>query len=138
MHISEFATRVDETPRTIRFYESIGLLPDPEREPNDYRNYDDRDGDHVPLIRAFQAAGLALNDIARLLTIHDAQSQVSDDDLQFLAEKQSEIDAQLLTVTDFRSQLAGLSAQTTNHQGAPMATDRCRHQPDNVTGHAEK
>ncbi len=54
MHISEFASRVDESPRTIRFYESIGLLPDPAREPNDYRNYDDCDCDRVPLIRALQ------------------------------------------------------------------------------------
>lgn len=138
MHISEYAGRVDESPRTIRFYESIGLLPDPEREPNDYRNYDACDCDRVPLIRAFQAAGFALNDIARLLTIRDAQSQVSDDDLRFLAEKQSEIDAKLHTVTDFRSQLADLSPTRPTTKERPMATDRCRHQLDNVTRHAEK
>lgn len=106
MHIGEFASKVAETPRTIRFYESIGLLPDPGREPNDYRNYDDCDCDRVRLIRAFQAAGLALNDIARLLSIRDAQSQISDDDLRFLAEKQSEIDTELHAITDFRAQLA--------------------------------
>ena len=109
MHISEFANMVDETSRTIRFYESIGLLPNPEREPNGYRNYDDRDCDRVRLIRTFQAAGLSLNDIGRLLMIRDTQSQVSDDDLRFLAKQQSEIEAQLHTVTDFRTQLANLS-----------------------------
>ncbi len=138
MHISEFASRVDETPRTIRFYESIGLLPDPDREPNSYRNYDGCDCDRVPLIRTLQSAGLALNDIARLLTIRDAQSQISDDDLEFIAEKQSEIDAQLHNVTDFRTQLADRSTTRPSTKERPMATDRCRHQLDNVTRHAEK
>jgi DNA-binding transcriptional MerR regulator len=110
MHISEFASRVDETPRTIRFYESIGILPDPEREPNDYRNYNDSDCDRVRLIRTFQAAGFALDDIARLLTIRDTQNPVGDNDLRFIAEKQSEVDAQLHTITEFRTQLANLFA----------------------------
>jgi len=137
MHISEFASKVAETPRTLRFYESIGLLPNPEREPNDYRNYDDCDCDRVRLIRAFQAAGLALHDVARLLTIRDAQGQISDDDLRFLAAKQSEIDAKLRTVTDFRTQLANFWHSQPD-SARPVATDRCRHQLDNVTRHAEK
>ena len=138
MHISEFASRVAETPRTIRFYESVGLLPDPGREPNDYRKYDDCDCDRVRLIRTFQAAGLALNDIARLLTIRDAQSQISDDDLRFLAEEQSEIDAQLHTVTDFRTQLANLWHSQPDTEEHSMATNRKRHQLHSVTRHAEK
>ena len=138
MHISEFASMVDETPGTLRFYESIGLLPDPGREPNDYRNYDDCDCDRVRLIRAFQAAGLALDDVTRLLTIRDSQRQVSDDDLRFLAAKQSDIDAQLRTVTDFRTQLATFRHPQPDTKGHSMATDRSRHQLDNVTRHAEK
>lgn len=136
MHISEFASRVDETPRTIRFYESIGLLPDPDREPNNYRNYDVIDCDRVRLIRTLQAAGFSLDDIARLLRIRDAPRPVSDDDLRFLAEKQSAVDAQLHTVADFRTKLAELR-QGDHTQGAPMATDPCRQQPDNMTTRAE-
>ncbi len=138
MNISEFASRVDETPRTIRFYESIGLLPDPEREPNDYRNYDDCDCDRVPIIRTLQSAGHALNDIARLLTIRDAPSPISDDDLRFITEKQSEVDAQLRTVNDFRTQLADLSHKRPNTKERHVATDRCRYQRDDEILHAEK
>jgi DNA-binding transcriptional MerR regulator len=125
MHISEFASMVDETPRTLRFYESIGLLPNPEREPNDYRNYDDCDCDRVRLIRVFQAAGLALDDVARLLAIRDAQGHISDDDLRFLEAKQSETDAKLRTVTDFRAQLAasGTRNLTVRASWLPTAAD---------------
>jgi len=89
MHISEFASRVAETP----FYESIGLLPDPGREPNDYRNYDDCDCDRVRLIRAFQAAGLALNDIARLLTIRFSQRSNQKSTQNFAPSSTSEPDS---------------------------------------------
>lgn len=77
MHTSEFANRVEETPRSTPCY-----------------------------IRTFHAAGLALNNITRLLKIRDAQRQARDDDPRFLAEKYSEIDERLHTVTEFRTQLA--------------------------------
>ena len=33
MRIGELAGRLGVNPKTIRYYESIGLLPDPERTP---------------------------------------------------------------------------------------------------------
>lgn len=43
LRIGEVARRTGTTPRTVRYYEEIGLLPAPgEREPGAHRVYGDR------------------------------------------------------------------------------------------------
>ena len=41
MNIGEVARQVGVTPQAIRFYEQHGLLPEPPRQANGYRSYDD-------------------------------------------------------------------------------------------------
>ncbi|MCA1675582.1 MAG: MerR family DNA-binding transcriptional regulator, partial [Actinobacteria bacterium] len=36
---SQLAEELDLNPRTLRFYESVGLLPEPDRTPSGYRDY---------------------------------------------------------------------------------------------------
>ena len=44
MRIGDVAKQVGTTPRTIRYYEEIGLLPgEGEREAGRHRSYDERD-----------------------------------------------------------------------------------------------
>ena len=39
MRIGDLGDLVGINPKTIRYYESIGLLPAPERQPSGYRDY---------------------------------------------------------------------------------------------------
>jgi DNA-binding transcriptional MerR regulator len=39
MQIREFAENTGVPAKTVRYYESIGLLPPPARQPNGYRRY---------------------------------------------------------------------------------------------------
>ncbi len=39
MRIGELARRLNLNPKTLRYWEGIGLLPEPQREPSGYRNY---------------------------------------------------------------------------------------------------
>ena len=61
MRIGELATYVHESSSTIRFYESIGLLPGPYRTPNHYRDYGQEAIAQIQLIRALQTAGFSLD-----------------------------------------------------------------------------
>ena len=54
---------------TIRYYESIGLLPEPARTPSGYRNYDD---DHLQRLRFVQrtrALGFSSEQIRELIDL---------------------------------------------------------------------
>jgi MerR family mercuric resistance operon transcriptional regulator len=60
---------------TIRYYETIGVMPDPPRDPNGYRNYGE---DHVRRLRFItraRALGFSLDEIKGLLSLVDSHSQ---------------------------------------------------------------
>ena len=67
MHIGEVAAATRLDTQTIRFYERKGLLPQPRRDPNGYRNYDPSIVTRLQFIRAGQGAGLTLVEIATIL-----------------------------------------------------------------------
>ncbi len=69
--IGEVATRIGVNPKTIRFYESIGVLPEPPRTPSGYRDYDDEHVERLQFIKAAQRLGLKLDDIAEVMAFRD-------------------------------------------------------------------
>ncbi|MGV8968391.1 MAG: heavy metal-responsive transcriptional regulator [Cellulomonas sp.] len=71
MLIGELADTVGLNSQTIRFYERQGLLPEPRRESNGYRAYDDSSVTRVLFIRSAQAAGLTLAEIASVVDLRD-------------------------------------------------------------------
>lgn len=71
MQIGELARRVDVSTKTIRYYEDIGVLPQPERAPNGYRDYGEDAVDRLRFIRDAQATGLTLTEIASILDMRN-------------------------------------------------------------------
>jgi MerR family mercuric resistance operon transcriptional regulator len=71
MLIGELADLVGLPSQTIRFYERRGLLPQPRREANGYRTYDEATAVRVQFIRAAQAAGLTLVEIRGIVELRD-------------------------------------------------------------------
>ena len=71
MRIGELAARAGVTAKTIRFWESTGLLADPMRTPSGYRDYGPESIDRLEFIRHAQTAGLTLAEIGQVLAISD-------------------------------------------------------------------
>lgn len=72
MQISELARRSGVPPRTIRYYESVGLLLAPTRAENNYRRYDLAVLERLRFIVSARSLGFALADVAELLAARDA------------------------------------------------------------------
>ncbi len=70
--ISDLSRRFDLTSRTIRFYESEGLLT-PERE-NNRRIYRERDMTRLKLILRGKRLGFSLAEIKKTMQLYDIQS----------------------------------------------------------------
>jgi DNA-binding transcriptional MerR regulator len=64
--ISELAELAGVTPRAIRHYHRIGVLPEPPRRGNGYRTYGPADLIRLTRIRRMQDVGLSLAEIGRL------------------------------------------------------------------------
>jgi MerR family redox-sensitive transcriptional activator SoxR len=72
--IGALARRAGVRPSTIRYYESIGLLPEPERVAG-RRHYSEDTLRTLAVIGTAQRAGLSLDEIRELLAAPDAVSE---------------------------------------------------------------
>ncbi|QUQ62435.1 MerR family transcriptional regulator [Kutzneria sp. CA-103260] len=105
MRIGELAGLAGVTPRTVRHYHRIGLLPEPRRRENGYRSYELRD--LVLLLRARRLAelGLSLEEVA------DALSGDRNRDLvEILREIDGDLAAQQERIAGQRAAIADLLA----------------------------
>lgn len=66
MYIGEASKRTGTTPKAIRLYEQLGLLPVPERK-GKYRVYNDSDLDLITIIKTAQGLGFKLSEMKALL-----------------------------------------------------------------------
>jgi DNA-binding transcriptional MerR regulator len=69
MRIGELAGHAGVTTKAIRYYESIGVLPEPPRLDNGYRDYPPDTVDVLRFLSDAQAAGLALDEIRHVVTL---------------------------------------------------------------------
>ncbi|TNB75669.1 heavy metal-responsive transcriptional regulator [Arthrobacter sp. BB-1] len=67
MKIGELAGMAGVNPKTIRYYESIGVLPEPARTASGYRDYDGSFLDRLTFIRSAQTLGVTLDEIREIL-----------------------------------------------------------------------
>lgn len=71
MRIGQLAERLGINTKTIRYYESIGLLPRPSRRPSGYRTYGEDDAERLAFVRTAQRFGLRLDQIREILAFRD-------------------------------------------------------------------
>lgn len=78
LRIGEVAELTGTTPRTIRYYEEIGLLPPaPEREQGKHRSYSQADVDRVKeIVRLRDLLGLSLDQLSQLLEAETARAEI--------------------------------------------------------------
>src|SRR5690242_325861 len=79
LRIQEVAAETGLTPRTIRYYEEVGLLAPAARSEGAYRLYDGEDLDRLRFIRGLRDdAGFSLAEIGQLLEDEDARARNRD------------------------------------------------------------
>ncbi|MCL5999601.1 MAG: heavy metal-responsive transcriptional regulator [Chloroflexi bacterium] len=69
--IGELSAKTGVSPKTIRYYEQIGLLLPAKRGGNGYRMYDDTDAERLNFIRRARALDFALDEITEILAFRD-------------------------------------------------------------------
>jgi MerR family copper efflux transcriptional regulator len=70
MLIGELAKRACVNIATVRFYERAGLIPQPARAANGYREYDNRDLERILVVRSSRDLGFTVADIREVLDLH--------------------------------------------------------------------
>ena len=93
--VTKLARRCGVSRTALLYYESIGLMPPPQRSGGNYRYYSEADAQQLLQIRAYRNAGLTLEDIHTILTTHSSRrgSDASRVLKRRLVELDTEIDA---------------------------------------------
>lgn len=103
--IGKLAAIVGVNPRTIRYYEAIGLLPPPRRSPSGYRLYSPDDAARLRFIRRARAAGLSLAEVRQVLELRQAGEEPCDHVLGLLDAKLAAVDRQIRELRALRRRL---------------------------------
>jgi DNA-binding transcriptional MerR regulator len=114
MRIGELADACGVTAKTIRYYESIGLLPEPERTSSGYRSYGRDAVDRVTFVRDAQATGLSLTEIQSVLELKDAGATSCDHTRSLIERHLRELDEQIERLQLARTELAELAERARN------------------------
>ena len=111
MKIGELARTAGLNPRTLRYYERIGLLPPSGRTEAGYRQYTAQDARRLAFIRRAQAMGLSLRDIAAILAVRDAGTAPCRHVRATAEAKVAEIDRRIDELSQLREELTRLAAR---------------------------
>ncbi len=106
LYIGELAKRVGVNPKTIRYYEEIGLLPGPERTTLNYRVYRPDDARRLEFIKKAQVLGLSLAEIREILSIRESGWLPCEHVRALLTHKLEELDRHITQMKAFRRELA--------------------------------
>lgn len=111
MRIGEAAERVGVTSKTIRFYESIGVLPEPARSPSGYRIYDEDHVERLRFVKSAQRLGLKLHDIVEVLAFRDRAEPPCDYVVEVVRREVDDLGARIREMQRLKSELQALLRQ---------------------------
>lgn len=133
MKIGEFAAQADVHPRTVRFYERLGLLREPVRTSSGYRDYDDQALSRLTFIRNAQAAGLTLNEIGGITGLRDEGTTPCSHVAELLDAKLDHVRGTIKQLRALESELVGLVARSRTLDPADCTADDTCHILNRVT-----
>ena len=132
LRIGELARRVGTTPRTIRYYEELGLLGEPSDRPaGGHRTYTEADVTHLcQLMRLRELLGLSLDELSRMVEAEETraalraefESGVTNANRlrEILHEALSHLELQLALVHRRQAELAGLEHDLTTRRDSVL------------------
>jgi len=108
MTIGELARWANVNPRTLRYYERIGVLTPTARTDAGYRLYTERDAARLAFIRRAQTLGLSLTEIADIIAVREAGIAPCRHVRAIAETKAAAIDARIAELWALRSELTRL------------------------------
>ena len=109
MNIGNAAERSGVPAKTIRYYESIGLIPPAMRASNGYRNYDRADVETLRFIQRSRRLGFSVKDVGGLLGLWWDTRRASADVKALALSHIEEVDRRIAELESIRRTLIDLT-----------------------------
>jgi MerR family copper efflux transcriptional regulator len=125
MLIRELAQRTGVSTKTIRYYESVGLLPRPQRGSNRYRLYTEADVELLCFIVGARSLGYPLTEIARFLAARDNGSLPCQQVLTSLETRLHEVERRIADLQVVRATLERIQQAAQARPQPANCDDQC-------------
>lgn len=127
LRIGELAGRLDLNTQTIRYYERVGLLPEPERTEAGYRIYKEEDERRLNFVKNARNVGLSLGEIKEVLAFHERGERPCAYVTETIARRAKEVEHQIRELTRFKRELDRLYEHTKERLARELEPDRYCH-----------
>jgi Cu(I)-responsive transcriptional regulator len=107
MNIGEASEASGLPPKTIRYYEEIGLIR-PERRANNYRDYSERALHNLRFLHRARTLGFSIEECRRLLSLYGDKGRASADVRRLAQEHIGGVDAKIAELKAMRKTLSTL------------------------------
>lgn len=111
MRIGEAAKRSGVTAKTIRYYESIGLIPAAGRTGVGYRAYTENEVETLRFVHRARSLGFSVDDVAGLLALWRDRSRASADVKAIASRHVAEIERKIAALESIRRTVLDLTCR---------------------------
>lgn len=121
VRIGDLAEKLKITPRTIRYYEEIGLMETPERMDRGVRAYDAAAVIRLKFILKLKELGLSLKEMHELADIHREYNvneiiypklvEILDSHINKVDQKMAKLSSLRKDIVDYRQRIVGLLSE---------------------------
>ncbi len=109
MNISKAASATGLTPKTIRYYESMGLITPAKRQDNGYRDYNDAHLREMSFIKQARELGFTLEECGELLNLYNDNSRKSASVKALAMKKIADIETRITQLQTIKASLNKLT-----------------------------
>ncbi|MDA0366971.1 MAG: Cu(I)-responsive transcriptional regulator [Proteobacteria bacterium] len=109
MNIGEASAETGVTAKSIRYYESIDLIPPAERSESGYRQYSARDIQTLHFIKRSRGLGFSVAEVAELLSLYRDRKRASGEVKGIVETHLDEIDQKITELESIRTTLRNLA-----------------------------
>ncbi|GAB4366929.1 MAG: Cu(I)-responsive transcriptional regulator [Kiloniellaceae bacterium] len=108
MNIGTAARQSGVPAKTIRYYESVGLIQPAERSAAGYRVYDKQDVETLRFVQRARSLGFSLEEVGSLLTLWRDRSRLSAEVKALARHRVADIDRKIAELAEMRETLKHL------------------------------
>jgi Cu(I)-responsive transcriptional regulator len=121
MNISQAARRSGLRAKTIRYYEEIGLIAEPARRPNGYRDYDQGALEELQFLFRARQVGFDLDECRQLLDLQRDEGRQSRHARELVLEKSAQLQQRIDQLQAMQQVLETLADRCHGDEGPDCA-----------------
>jgi MerR family Zn(II)-responsive transcriptional regulator of zntA len=103
--IKELSKKLDMNPKTIRFYEDIGVIPKAERNVSNYRIYTQNDVKRLGFVKKARELGLTIENIKNIMSIREKGNLPGNEVVDLLEKESVDLEQKIKEMIAFKEKL---------------------------------